>query len=349
MPHCPRALAWALGSLDPDGGVFTPLTACRRALSPSRFAPALALLGAVSASPDAAAAQDVARAVRLTADNDYFTFWVPPARRADDNYTHGARVAWNPAGAPGLARRLVCPARRACAMALEVGQEMYTPVIDAPTPVSGERPYAGWLYARPDAVGADRRRRRTLALTVGVTGPAALAGTTQTAIHRQVPRFRQPLGWAHQLPTELTVAIRAEQAWRIAGRGMAGRLADLLPSVDAVVGTPRTLAGAAVRARAGVGLAHPWLAPAAPGRLAAYAFVGARGEAVAHDLFLDGSTFRRSTSVARSPAVVEWERGAGLRVGRLALEYRAATRSREYETGRRSHSYGTLGAAWVVR
>jgi hypothetical protein len=93
-----------------------------------------------------ASAQDLSRSMRIVADNDYFIFWVPPDRRSDDNYTQGLRVSWDPVGAPALARRLICHTMSSCGSQVEVGQEIYTPTKDAPTPLPGERPYAGWLY-----------------------------------------------------------------------------------------------------------------------------------------------------------------------------------------------------------
>jgi lipid A 3-O-deacylase len=314
-----------------------------------QFASALAVATGLLALPAAGRAQALARAVRVTADNDYFNFWLPPGQRPDDNYTQGARVTWDAAGAPAVARRLLCRAARACGSTLEVGQEMYTPTVDAPTPLAGERPYAGWLYGRAMAVGADPRMRRSAGVTIGVTGAPSLAGPAQETFHRLIPGFRRPLGWAHQLPTELAFALRAEQAWRVAASGSAGRHADLVPGVDATAGTLRTAFGAGARARIGTGLAHPWLAPDFPDRAALYLVVGARGEAVARDLFLDGSTFRGSPRVERTRLVGEWERGMGAHVGRLALEYRAVTRGREYTTGPQSHTYGAISVGWIVR
>lgn len=308
----------------------------------------MATVAALAGAPPAAA-QALARTVHIVADNDYFTFWRAPHRRADDNYTQGARVTWDAAGTPGIVRRLVCPHGRSCGTAFEFGQEMYTPTLDAPMPIPGERPYAGWLYGRATVVGGTARTRRSLGVTLGVTGRPSLAAQTQEAFHRLVPGFRRPLGWAHQLATEPAFALRAEQTWRIAPPGPGGRVADVVTTADAAIGTLRTAAGAQGRARLGAGLAHPWLAPAAPGRWSVYLFAGARGEAIARDLFLDGSTFRSSPRVTRAMLVSEWERGVGARIARLTTEYRAVSRGREYRTGPREHTYGAMTLSWAIR
>lgn len=69
-------------------------------------------------------------------------------------------------------------------------------------------------------------------------------------------------------------------------------------------------------------------------------------EAVARDLFLDGSTFRRSVHVAREPIIGSWERGVGVRLSRLGVEYRAVTQSKEYGTGPPTHSFGAISISW---
>jgi hypothetical protein len=46
--------------------------------------------------------------------------------------------------------------------------------------------------------------------------------------------------------------------------------------------------------------------------------------------------------------VGDWERGAGVRLGRLSLEYRAVTQSREYRTGPVTHPFGAIIMSWWV-
>ena len=83
--------------------------------------------------------QQLARSSRITVENDVFDFWLPPDNRPDDNYTHGARVAWDPSGVPGTLRRVICRQRSPCSAALEIGQEIYTPTKDSNLPLRGER------------------------------------------------------------------------------------------------------------------------------------------------------------------------------------------------------------------
>jgi lipid A 3-O-deacylase len=308
----------------------------------------LAVLIACVAHPSPITAQQLARSVSLAVDNDYFDLWRPPRLRPDDNYTQGARMAWDFSGTPRFAKALACTWHPVCGATLEVGQELYTPNTDAPFPVPGDRPYAGWLYGRVDIRGARSHVTRSLGITAGVTGPLSLGESAQNSFHRLFPAFRRPLGWANQLPTEVAFAIRGAQSWRIVPSGSAGHVVDLVPTMSASVGTLRTAVGVGVRVRVGTRLAHPWLTSELS-NIAPYGFIGTRAEAVARDLFLDGTVFHNSVRVEHEVMGAEWERGLGVRVRRLCLEYRAVTRSREYQSGPRSHTYGSLAVSWTLR
>jgi hypothetical protein len=290
--------------------------------------------------------QELARTVRVTAENDYFDFWLPPNQRSDDNYTQGAHVSWDVARVPSFARRVVCREKAACASTIEIRQDIYTPMEDAPGPIPGQRPYAGWLGVRASAVEGTPRSRRTISATIGVTGPASLAAQTQEAFHHLIPAFRHPRGWDYQLPTEAAVALSAEAAWHLRAPGWAAQWADLEPATHATLGTLRTALGIGGRARVGTGLSHPWLVDSTARPWEAYVFLGGQAEGVARDLFLDGSTFQQSVRVDRTAVVSAWERGIGIRLGRVGLEYRAVTQSREYKTGPVSHSFGGIGVTW---
>ncbi len=298
--------------------------------------------------PAACGAQELARSVRTSVDNDYFNFWIPPRERPDDNYTQGMRIAWDTSWTPRFGRRLLCAGGAVCGATLEIGQEIYTPTVDNYWPLPGERSYAGWLYGRVEIRGARSAAVRSLGLTVGVTGAPSLAGTAQNAFHNLAADFRRPLGWDYQLPTEVAFAARAAQSWRVAPSGRAGRYVDLLPAVSATGGTLRTAAAGGIRVRVGAPLAHPWLA-VDRSALSVYLFAGTSAEIVARDLFLHGSTFRRSVHVSPEVLLAEWERGVGVRVRRVFLEYRAVTRTREYTTGPRSHTYSSLALAWTLK
>lgn len=294
-----------------------------------------------------AQAQQLARTVRFSVDNDFFDFWIPTHGRADNDYSQGMRVSWDDSGVPSKGKRLVCGNRSACGLNFEVGQEMYTPDIDSPTPVPGERPYAGWLYGRAAIRTADEGMERSIGLTAGVTGPPSLGERVQVAFHHTFG-FRQPMGWKYQLATEPAFALEAEQSWRVAPEAVA-RFADFVPSVGVTVGTLRTAAKAGGRLRFGFGLDHPWLATRSRNPVTLQVFVGGHVEGVARDLFLDGNTFQNSVHVDGETFRSEWERGVRIGARRLTLEYAVVSQSREYRTGPAAHTYATLAVEWTMK
>ncbi|HEX8905497.1 MAG TPA: lipid A deacylase LpxR family protein [Longimicrobiaceae bacterium] len=278
------------------------------------------LLIVMLASPMAAAAQ-----VRVTVENDLFAPRRPSERPADYEYTAGTRVSWTSERAGWWAgrRRLDADSAARRRTVWEVGQEIYTPRNDAAEPLPGERPYAGWLYGSVSAVEMRPRRTRVLTLQLGATGPPSLAEPVQTTLHR-LAGFRAPLGWAHQLAFEPGVVLRyGESRTLLAREGV-----ELGPEWEAEMGNVLTGAKAGVRARAG-------------GRRV-YAVAAARGEWVARNLFLDGNTFRDGPRVEKRPFVAQAVAGAGARIGRVGIEYRAVIRGREYRTQTKPHAWGSI-------
>ena len=83
-------------------------------------------------------AQTFDRSTRLTVDNDYFDFLKAPDKRADDNYTHGARISFDLHRSPQLVHQTFCAVQKACVTTIEIGQEIYTPTRGDVLPVPGE-------------------------------------------------------------------------------------------------------------------------------------------------------------------------------------------------------------------
>lgn len=310
------------------------------------FAVQAALCGTVFAQ--AADTPRMDRTARIESDNDFFDFSLPPRDRPDFDYTQGLRLAWDFRGAPRFAKALVCRDDGGCRATLEIGQEMYTSVIGWVPPPPGDRPFAGWLYGKLQLDGGTAGERTSVALTLGVTGPASLAGAVQREFHHLIPGFYEPIGWEYQLPTEPAFALTGSRAWRVAPGGAPARHVDIIPSIGASMGTLRTGAAAGIRVRAGTSLAHPWLASDRPA-FAPYAFAGVSGEAVIWDMFLDGTVFRDSWSTTHKPFVGQWEYGAGVWIHRFGLEYGAVTRTREFRAAPPRHTYGSFRVSWTLK
>lgn len=297
---------------------------------------------------------------RVDLDNDSFNFWQSPKKRADREYTQGTRIAvlW-PTSAPWAQRLLGGPqqcdttdgAARDCRMLVAAAtQAIYTPHLDLRVRTPDERPYAGWLGAE---FGVQRDRANGLAsltVSLGVTGKASLAEPGQKLVHRLF-RFRPPIGWDAQLPSEPAAMVTYRGAQdlvhlRHARSGVGIRVA---PEWRARVGTLVTDATAGLQIVAGVRPSSPWNTAASTdqGRWGLFLRAGAAHHAVARNLFLDGTLFRESRSVEKEWNFGETEVGVGIRMPAGVLEWRVHSLGREYQRQPRPHAYSTF--AFAVR
>jgi hypothetical protein len=193
---------------------------------------------------------------------------------------------------------------------------------------------------------------------VGVTGPASLAAETQTGFHSLLNHIagrtvaRLPVGWEHQLPSEPAFQFSALREQPL----LWNRYVDATWSAGAMLGTVFVNASLGATVRVGV-LSRPFgLAPIMPSVLQAldtqraaegqsvqarrqpvpqerfweaYLFARAQGRWVVRNLFLDGTLFRQSISVRKTPFVGDSEFGGAARIGGFQLDVSMVFRSQE--------------------
>jgi hypothetical protein len=291
----------------------------------------------------------------LVVDNDHFNFWQPEHRRPDVEYTQGLELSMSLPAANGetplpllWSRRAPCPTGSRCTRwHVGVRQEIYTPSLDDPPGLPGQRPYAGWLavqvgVGRDVAAGSEQVR-----LVLGVTGEPSLAESAQRGVHALFG-YGEPEGWEHQLPFEPGVTLEYRTTRRVFTLADARGTGVALRGTGAVrAGTAATGAAAGVELTAGLGAARPWsgVTYRLPGRGALYLIGAARLDAVLRSVVLQGPLFRGGAGVALRPLVPQTELGLALRYGRVALEWRAIHRGREYRTQPRPHTYSSIGVA----
>ncbi|HUQ83999.1 MAG TPA: lipid A deacylase LpxR family protein [Gemmatimonadaceae bacterium] len=304
--------------------------------------------------------------IAVRADNDAFNFWRGITQRPDKEYTNGDEVTFELSAAPWWGRRLA--KRRAPCTGLELdtarclttafsfGQDMYTPRPSREPRVvpdwREDRPYAAWLYASGEARVLSERALRTVGLQVGVTGAAAFGEFAQRTAHKLTGVYsHDPVGWDTQIGFEPGVILSARDTRRFAARSGRGNvIADFMPHMGASLGNVLTEAETGFRTRVGMNLSNPWWTSGWRTRtdFEMYLLGGARAEAVARNITLDGNTLGAERRVDRTPLVGEYTLGAGARFHGLVAEWRAVTRSREYRTGPDSHAYSTLFAGYEM-
>jgi lipid A 3-O-deacylase len=307
----------------------------------------------------------------MYAENDSFT-------GTDQHYTNGTKFSWLSAdlvdwGQVGWRKTLIellpfinrPEGQKNIGFAL--GQSIYTPRdIEAPNPDLSDRPYAGWSYAEFAFISKTRAISDTIAIQFGIVGPHSLAEDCQRIVHHWIAS-PTPRGWDYQLRDEMGVNLVYERRWRLYGRSLLEYYGiDLVPHAGVSLGNVQTYANAGGTLRLGynlpsdfgVELARPGSVGGAPTddldprvsltrNFSIFAFGAGDGRAVAHDIFLDGNTFRSSRSVNKNPFVADLSTGVGLIAGPWQLTYTQVWRTREFKT--ESGRYNNFGSLTLSR
>ena len=276
-------------------------------------------------------------------DNDLFA---RTSRLLDQDYTQGFHFTFNRKNGPraltrALARIGGCEEHDGCANQASVlmGQEIYTPVY-YPEVAPDDRPFGGWLYGGFRSSAVTDHDLTSLGVKLGVTGAASFAEQLQVTFHELFPSAIVPPGWDNQLQFEPGVIVTADKRSFSEIRSGSASL-GLIKSGSASVGNILTDLEAGLTLRAGINDVHPWMLEQAHG-VGLHASFGARGDFVLRNLFLDGNTFRSGPRVKRIPFVWQKSVGGGISFSSFSLDYQQTIRSKEFTTGRRYSSYGTI-------
>lgn len=324
----------------------------------------LALLAAL-ALPAAAQCADLSKAhtVQLLFENDFFfgtdrwntsqqklIYYLPPLEDAQpekaSSWSHFPALRQD-----GFYRSL----------AFALGQEIFTPEkLNTSKLIDDDRPYAGYLYAGITVNSASLRQLDSLELQLGVVGKSSLAEETQDFIHGNDAR-----GWRNQLADEPAFMLTWNRFLRAYSQDIGSRHGfEILPRFGFSAGTVMDFVTAGMELRLGrrlpssfaTALVRPGYSvsgPFAPNdprlerRLGWYLFAAADAKAVAHNIFLDGGTFRDGHSVNKKPLVSELTGGAVLFWRGGQVTFAPAWRSKEFEDQDESQVFGTLSLGFT--
>jgi hypothetical protein len=314
-------------------------------------------IAAIAATLAAAPAQPSERGV-ITAlyENDVFG-------GRDGNYTNGVKLAYV---APldkhdRLARKIYDMFwSRGEAVTFRaswgLGQSMFTPDdISVSAPLVGQRPYAGWLYGFYGFSAEENHRAYTnVEIELGVVGESARAEWVQKYVHQLIDG-QEPRGWDNQLKDELGIDITVERAWRLNPSLRDGPIEfDATPDIGFSVGNVRTEAFAGMTLRLGTDLKSTGLPMRVRPSLAGSgnfantkgwswsAFAGVYGRGVAHNIFLDGNTFRDSLSVPRKTWIADAQGGVAVRIRSVQVSYTYVLRGEEYHGQHGNERFGAV-------
>lgn len=301
----------------------------------------------------------------LKFENDLFS-------GVDQHYTNGIRISWlSPEGdtfealqtVRDFLEQIAQDDNKSTRFGLSLGQDMYTPANRYRSDlITDDRAYAGWLYAGMSLhtvtkLDDGRMDQESVEVNLGVVGPWSLAEPTQDFVHeiRLIDTFD---GWDNQLRNEPGLLVSYERKWRLSDPVEIGFTDfDAIPHAGASLGNIATQANVGGTVRWGWNLPKDFGPPSLihsvsaldrrpDTSVSAYLFAGLQGRFVAHNIFLDGNTFRDSHSVDKKRWVGDASFGAALLLGRFKVAYTNAFKSREFSGQKKSSRYGSLAVSF---
>ncbi|MDQ8194993.1 lipid A deacylase LpxR family protein [Coraliomargarita sp. SDUM461004] len=242
-------------------------------------------------------------------------------------------------------------------------QLMFTPEnTTTATPPQGERPYAGWMGLEFSLQASAGDSASSATLSIGTTGQHSYAQEVQEWVHNNISDSPIFQGWDSQAPAELTINVHLDHKQRL-------RFFDHTQNwplqIDgfyewgAALGNFRTDAYLGALLRIGHNLPNSYITPrvqlgsftatifdngrAANQDFSIYAYTGARGYAVLHDITLDGPVFRDwDESVNSEPWVGEFSFGIAARYKWIEVSLSHTLRGDEFEHQENRSRYGSI-------
>lgn len=240
-------------------------------------------------------------------------------------------------------------------LSVNLNQQIFTPDNTAvPYWPTGDRPYAGLLYANFGLYRDVENSRSMIGLSLGMVGPWALAQQMQDTVHNIIGQPHD-MGWNSQLHNEPLAELTSMRTWRLSMGTVGGLETDALPDLGVGLGNMRIFAQSGVIFRIGQGLnsdyGPPRIFPGPNGGdafvptrpFAWYVFLGGDGQGLMRDITLDGNDFSPGPSVTLIPYVGEIEAGFAIMVFGTRLTYTQIMQSQEFQHQKGGpHQMGSL-------
>lgn len=242
-------------------------------------------------------------------------------------------------------------------VSISLGHEIYTPTdISSANLLEQDRPYAGHAFLATGFSTANGKEVETWQFSTGIVGPGAKGEYIQNTVHDAI-ESEPALGWNNQLENEWVFSLAYEKKWlnRAWTRSLTTNIEiDLIPHVNAGIGTRHNYAGLGAMLRIGQGLQSdhgpPKVRPSMPdsqffaalNSQAWYFFVGIDSRYVATNIFLDGNNFASSHAVEREDWVSDLQTGFVWTNRQIRVGYTYILRSREFKQQQTRDIFGSL-------
>ncbi len=286
---------------------------------------------------------------------------------SDNSYSSGTRLSYimtsdrTPKWAESivLAPQLLDPSFKVdyANFGISLGHQIYTPNDIRETQlIVTDRPYAAWLYVGLMAQFKNESRSHVFELDIGIIGPEAGGEKMQNEYHRIIKKYYAE-GWRHQLATEPTIQLSYQQRQKFIEfhDSKYRKYFDALPLYGVSLGNVAIDAHIGAVMRFGMNLPNDFgprrasategdmfLEPQTTKNTSVYTFVGARGLAIARNIFLDGNTFKSSHRVQKNPVMLETEIGLGLAWQDWNFAWRFVSRSPEFKERTVYNSFASI-------
>lgn len=240
------------------------------------------------------------------------------------------------------------------------GQHIYTPADIQSTQLQGnDRPYAGFLFTGLALHSKTDSVLDTMEVVVGIVGKDAFAEQAQNTVHdlRDIPTAK---GWHHQLHNEPAIRLSWHRKWRLHRSQVFDRFDyDVISQAGVTLGNvrisgsvggelrfgyhlPMDFGSDTIRAGAGVSTPAVDQTPAGKRAFGSHLFLASQIEAVGHDLFLDGNTFKDSPGVDKEKLVADISAGFALNFHQYKFTYRHLYRTKQFTNQKQDQIIGSL-------
>lgn len=279
------------------------------------------LLSIVSISAVVAGEPTINHWGQFTFENDAFGV----RNTSDDGYTNGVGYAWGQVPISDFSKidmpnwihaisgwtYINQEGNGNYAISYGIAQGMFTPTdAEKEAPIDDDRPYAGTLIWQVKLRQYETDIATSIALNLGIVGPAALAEYTQELVHQAISASEYK-GWDNQIGNEPIFRIESEYLNRFAAYSFTEKIGiDANLYAQAGLGNLKSNAGVGLTLRIGSELSetYAYINPTASHSANPYAvsnnnfnwqlFISGFGNYVFNDITLDGNTFKDSASIA---------------------------------------------------
>ncbi len=242
---------------------------------------------------------------------------------------------------------------------LSLGQQIFTPSDTQTTSLMlDDRPYTACLYLGFAISLKEKQVEHFIEIDLGIIGPGALGEQVQNGFHRIIG-ISEANGWKNGPKNEPTLQAFYQKRYKI----VFNKIFDFVPYYG--VGLGHVLIGGhsggmirlggpnlpddfgASRPSASDGNSFILASSSTDSKFSYYFFIGARGNYVNRNIFLDGNTYRQSHSVKKNPFVFETEFGFGLHFHSLTWVWRLVTKSPEFNQRKEWGSFASIGFVYA--